>query len=178
MGMAIHALDGVQPDLPAEDAYWIAASADVIGRVSLGRDCSVWFNAVLRGDNEPMRVGEGSNIQDGAVCHSDTGFPLTIGRMCTIGHKAILHGCTIADGSLVGMGATVLNGAQIGKGSLVGAHSLVTEGKIFPDHSLIVGAPAKAVRLLSAAQVAGLLGSAEHYILNWKRFAAGLTTVG
>jgi len=175
--LPIYALDGEAPSLPPPGRYWVAPDATVVGRVTLGEDASIWFAAVLRGDNEPMRVGDRSNIQDGAVLHSDDGFPLTVGNDCTIGHAAILHGCTIGDGSLIGMGATILNGAVIGKGCLVGANALVTEGKAFPDHSLIVGAPARAIRTLDAASVEKLLQSAAHYAANAKRFAGGLRRI-
>jgi len=172
--LPIYALDGAEPSLPPPGRFWVAPDATLVGRVTLGEDASVWFAAVLRGDNEPMRIGARTNIQDGAVCHSDEGFPLIVGEDCTIGHAAILHGCTIGDGCLIGMGASVLNGAVIGKGSLVGANALVTEGKVFPDHSLIVGAPARAIRTLDEAAVASLLRSAAHYAANARRFAAGL----
>jgi carbonic anhydrase/acetyltransferase-like protein (isoleucine patch superfamily) len=171
--LAIYGLNGVSPRLGA--SVWIAGSADVIGDVALGEHCSVWFGAVLRGDNEPMCFGARTNVQDGAVCHSDDGKPLVVGADCTIGHRAILHGCTIGDGSLIGMGATVLNGAVIGSSSLVGANALVTEGKVFPPRSLIVGTPAKAIRTLTDDEVAGLLASAKHYVENARRFQGGLT---
>jgi carbonic anhydrase/acetyltransferase-like protein (isoleucine patch superfamily) len=176
--MALFALGHFRPALPAGDRHWIAPGAQVIGRVGLGEDCSVWFNAVIRGDNEMIRIGARTNIQDGAVLHSDEGSPLTVGADCTIGHKAILHGCTVGDGSLVGMGATILNNAVIGRRSIVGANALVTEGKIFPDRSLIVGAPGRAVRSLDDAAAAKLLASAAYYVSNWKRFAAALTPIG
>ncbi len=175
--MTVYALDGVSPELPEEGHFWIAPSADVIGRVRLLRDASIWFGAVLRGDNEWLTVGEGSNVQDGSVLHSDMGAPLTIGRDCTIGHKAILHGCTIGDNSLVGMGATILNHAVIGKNCLIGAGALVPERKVIPDNSLVVGAPGKVVRVLDDEAVAGLLKSAQGYVRNWKRFAAGLSKI-
>lgn len=175
--MPLHALDGVRPLTPGDGAFWLAPDAHVIGRVTLHRDVGVWFGAVLRGDNESIEIGDGSNIQEHAMLHTDIGFPLSVGRGCTIGHRAILHGCAIGDGSLVGMGAIVLNGARIGSGCLVGAGALVTEGKTFPDHSLIVGAPAKAVRTLDAAAVEKLALSAAGYVRNWKRFAAGLAPV-
>ncbi|NJM30261.1 MAG: gamma carbonic anhydrase family protein [Rhizobiales bacterium] len=172
--MALFALDGISPELPAEGQFWIAEDASVIGRVKLDPLASIWFQAVLRGDNELIHVGEGSNIQDGCVLHTDMGFPLAIGRNCTIGHKAILHGCTIGDGSLIGMGATVLNGAVIGKGCLVGAHALVAEGKVIPDGSLVIGAPGRVARTLAADQISELLRASEHYVANWRRFAKGL----
>ena len=176
--MPLYALDEAAPDVPESGRYWVAPNASVIGRVILGEDASIWFGATLRGDNEPMRIGARSNIQDGAVLHSDAGFPLTVGEDCTVGHAAILHGCTIGDGSLIGMGATVLNGARIGKGSLVGANALVTEGKVFPDHSLIVGSPARVARTLEPQDVERLLQSAAHYVGNSRRFAKGLKPVG
>lgn len=172
--MPLYTLDDISPTVPADGRYWVAPDAHVVGRVTLGEDANIWFAAVLRGDNEPMTVGARSNVQDGAVLHSDPGFPLTVGDDCTIGHSAILHGCTIGNGSLIGMGATVLNGAKIGEGSLVGANALVTEGKAFPPHSLIVGAPARALRTLEPADVEKLLQSAAHYVSNSKLFARGL----
>lgn len=171
--MAIYSLDGKQPVLP-EGFYFVAESAQVIGHVILGEGAGIWFGAVLRGDNEPITVGEGSNIQENCVLHTDMGFPLTIGKGCTIGHAAILHGCTIGDNSLVGMGATVLNGAEIGKNCLIGAGALVTEGKVIPDNSLVVGSPARVIRTLDADAEAKLRLSASHYVENAKRFAAGL----
>jgi carbonic anhydrase/acetyltransferase-like protein (isoleucine patch superfamily) len=172
--MPIYALDGVRPDLPESGDCWVAPDAVLIGRVRLGRDAGIWFGAVLRGDNEWIEVGEASNVQEHCVLHTDMGFPLTIGRGCTIGHRAMLHGCTIADNSLIGIGATVLNGARIGSNCLVGAHALVTEGKEFPDGSLIIGSPAKVARSLSDAEIAGLRRSAEGYVANWKRYRSGL----
>jgi carbonic anhydrase/acetyltransferase-like protein (isoleucine patch superfamily) len=175
--MTIFSLDGTAPQLPAEDACWIAPDAQLIGKVVLGVDCSLWFGATVRGDNEWIRVGSGTNIQDGCVLHTDMGYPLTIGDGCTIGHRAILHGCEIGKGSLVGMGATILNGARIGAHCLVGANALITEGKQVADHSLVMGAPAKIVRELSATEVEGLLESARHYVANWRRFRAGLSKI-
>ncbi|HMN58069.1 MAG TPA: gamma carbonic anhydrase family protein [Ottowia sp.] len=170
--MAVYELDGKAPRVDA--SAWIADSAEVIGDVSLGADASVWFGCVLRGDTEHMTVGEGSNIQDLSVLHADFGQPLTIGRHVTVGHKVMLHGCTIGDESLIGIGAVVLNGAKIGKNCLVGAGALVTEGKQFPDGSMIVGAPARVVRPLTPEQIEGLRQSAQHYIDNARRFRAGL----
>ena len=175
--MTIYALDGVGPVLPAAGRYWIAPTATVIGKVTLGEDCGIWFGAVLRGDNDRIALGARSNVQEGSTLHADLGFPLAIGEDCTIGHNAILHGCTIGAGSLVGMGAIVLNGARIGAGCLVGAGALVTEGKSFPDHSLIVGSPAKAIRTLDADAILRLRWSAAHYVENWRRFAARLTAI-
>jgi carbonic anhydrase/acetyltransferase-like protein (isoleucine patch superfamily) len=172
--MATYALDGVAPELPEEGAYWIAASADVIGRVRLERNASIWFNAVLRGDNELILVGEGSNVQDGCVLHTDMGSPLTIGNNCTIGHQAMLHGCTIGENSLVGIGATILNNAVIGKNCLIGAHTLIPESKVIPDNSLVIGAPGKVVRELDEAAIARLTKAASNYVHNWQRFAKGM----
>lgn len=172
--MPLYALGEHVPQVPAEERYWIAPDAHVIGKVVLGEDVGVWFGAVLRGDNEPITVGARTNIQEGAMLHVDAGYPVTIGEGCTIGHHAIVHGCTIGDNSLVGMGATILNGAKIGNNCLVGANALVTEGKEFPDNSLIVGSPAKAIRTLDDQAVAGLTRSAESYVRNWKSFAKAL----
>lgn len=172
--MPVYALADVEPTLPEAGRFWIAPDAHVIGRVTLGRDVGIWFGAVLRGDNEAVVLGEGTNIQEGSLLHTDMGFPLTVGRGCTIGHHAILHGCTIGDHTLIGMGATVMNGARIGANCIVGANTLVTEGKTFPDFSLVIGAPAKAVRTLDEEVAARLRASAAHYVENWQRFAGGL----
>lgn len=172
--MTIYALDGVAADLPPADSHWIAPSADVIGKVRLLADASIWFGAVLRGDNEWITIGEGSNVQDGCVLHTDLGAPLTIGKNCTIGHKAILHGCTIGDNSLIGMGAIVLNHAVIGKNCLIGAGALIAEGKVISDNSLVMGSPGKIIRLIDDEGAAKLRNSAESYVRNWKRFAGGL----
>jgi carbonic anhydrase/acetyltransferase-like protein (isoleucine patch superfamily) len=176
--MPLYALDGISPSLPPDNDFWIAPDAHVIGSVRLGSGVGVWFGAVIRGDNEPIVVGARSNIQDGAVLHTDIGFPLTVGEDCTVGHRAILHGCTIGSCSLIGMGATVLNGARIGSYCLVGANALVTEGKEFPDYSLIVGSPAKAVRTLDAAATERLRQSARNYAANAQRYAKGLVRLG
>jgi carbonic anhydrase/acetyltransferase-like protein (isoleucine patch superfamily) len=175
--MPIYQLGEKQPKLPAPDQYWIAPDANVIGDVELGENVGIWFGVTIRGDNETIRVGAGTNIQEGVVIHSDPGSPATIGENCTIGHSAIIHGCTIGDNSLIGMGATVLNGAKIGKNCLVGANALVTEGKEFPDGSLIVGSPAKAIRQLDDNAIAGLTLSAKHYITNWQRFSKDLKRI-
>lgn len=167
--MAIYELDGVAPELAA--GAWVADSAQVMGRVALGADASVWFGAVIRGDTETITIGHGTNIQDASVLHADVGKPLAIGNKVTVGHMVMLHGCTIGDESLIGIGAVVLNGAVIGKNCLVGAGSLVTEGKVFPDGSMIMGSPAKVVRELSAEQIEGLRQSAQHYIDNAKLYA-------
>ena len=172
--MPLYALDGVRPELPGDGRYWIAPNAQVIGRVRLGVDASVWFGVVLRGDNEEIFIGPGSNVQDNSVVHTDPGFAVSIGENCTIGHRAILHGCTIGDNSLIGMGATLLNGARIGRNCLVGANALVTEGKSFPDNSLIVGSPAKLMRELEPDAAAQLARSAARYVANWRRYVKGL----
>ena len=172
--MAIYELDGQAPDLPADGNYFIAETATVIGRVRLKPGASVWFGAVLRGDNEWIEIGEGANVQDGSTCHTDLGFPLHVGRNCTVGHNVILHGCTIGDNSLIGMGATILNRAQIGRNCLIGANALVTEGKVIPDNSLVMGAPAKVVRELTPEAIENLPKLAQGYVRNWQRFAKGL----
>ncbi|MFC3061221.1 gamma carbonic anhydrase family protein [Paenirhodobacter populi] len=171
----IYALDGVEP-LIAPDA-WVAPDANLIGRVVLEAAASVWFGCTLRGDNEEIRIGAGSNVQENVVCHTDMGFPLVIGADCTIGHKAMLHGCVIGEGSLIGMGATILNGARIGRGCLIGAGALVTEGKEIPDGALVMGAPGRVVRILDAAAQEKLRQSAAHYRANAARFARGLRPV-
>ncbi|WP_331374544.1 gamma carbonic anhydrase family protein [Sinorhizobium chiapasense] len=173
--MPFFALGSLRPQTPAEGRYWVAPDANLIGHVEIGEDVGIWFGATLRGDNEPIRIGARTNIQEAVIIHVDPGFPTTIGEGCTIGHRAIIHGCSIGDNSLIGMGATVLNGAQIGRNCLVGANALITEGKQFPDNSLIVGAPAKAIRTLDDAAVERLKRSAEHYVKNWQRYAAQLT---
>ena len=174
--MAIYELDGVAPEV-AETA-WVADSAQVMGRVKLEKDASVWFGTVIRGDTESITVGEGSNIQDASVLHADFGKPLVVGCNVTVGHQVMLHGCTIGDGSLIGIGAVVLNGAKIGKNCLVGAGSLVTEGKEFRDGSMILGSPAKVVRELSPEQIQGLQQSAKNYVENARRFKSGLRKLG
>jgi carbonic anhydrase/acetyltransferase-like protein (isoleucine patch superfamily) len=172
--MPLYALGDFTPETPPAGQFWIAPDAHVIGRVRLHEDVGIWFGAVLRGDNELIEIGARSNIQEGAMLHTDMGFPLTVGADCTIGHHAILHGCTIGENSLIGMGATVLNGAKIGRNCLVGANALVTEGKAFPDNSLIVGAPAKAIRTLDEEAARRITLSAAGYVANWKRFAGEL----
>lgn len=170
--MAVYEVDGKTPQV--DSTAWIADSAQVMGQVSIGPDASVWFGCVLRSDTESMTIGEGSNIQDLSVLHADRGLPLTVGKHVTVGHKVMLHGCTIGDESLIGIGAVVLNGAKIGKHCLVGAGSLVTEGKEFPDGSMIMGTPAKVVRQLTPEQIEGLRQSAQHYIDNARLFRATL----
>ena len=174
--MAIYELDGERPDL--HPRHWIAESASVIGRVRLKIDASVWFGSVLRGDNEWIEIGERSQVQDNATLHTDPGFPLVIGNDCVIGHNVILHGCTIADHSLIGMGAIVLNGARIGSNCLVGAGALITEGKSFPDGSLIVGAPARVLRPVNEKAAQLIAQGAGIYVKRWQRYAKGLRRVG
>ncbi|THD76142.1 MAG: gamma carbonic anhydrase family protein [Bradyrhizobium sp.] len=176
--MAIYELDGQAPDLPGDGNYFIADTATVIGKVRLLSSASVWFGAVLRGDNEWIEIGEGSNVQDNSTCHTDMGFPLKIGNACTVGHNVILHGCTIEDGALVGMGSIIMNGARIGRGSIVGAGSVITEGKQFPEYSMIIGAPARVIRTLDPAQVEKMGGAAKSYIRNGPRFKKGLKKIG
>ncbi len=173
--MAIYQLDGDVPQI--HPTAWVAEEAQVIGNVSLAEGSSVWFNAVLRGDTEYIQIGHESNVQDGCVLHADHGFPLVVGDRVTVGHNVMLHGCTIGDESLIGIGAVVLNGAVIGKNCLVGAGSLVTEGKSFPDGSMIMGVPAKVVRQLSPEQIEGLRMSAKHYAQNRVRFKKGLKRI-
>lgn len=175
--LPIYALNGVSPTFDDRASSWVAPDASLIGRIRLGRNVGIWFGAVLRGDNEPIEIGEDSNVQEQTVMHTDLGFPLKVGKGCTIGHRALLHGCTVGDNSLIGMGAIVLNGARIGANSLVGAGALVTEGKHFPDGSLIVGSPARVVRALDEAAIAGLRASAHHYVENGRRFLSALETV-
>ena len=170
--MAIYQLDDLSPAI--HDSAWVADSASVMGNVTLSEDSSVWFGVVIRGDTETITVGKGTNIQDNSVLHADHGMPLVIGDNVTVGHQVMLHGCTIGDGSLIGIQAVVLNGAKIGKNCLVGAGSLVTEGKEFPDGWMIMGSPAKAVRQLTDAQIEGLKMSAQHYINNARRYKTGL----
>ena len=176
--MAIYELDGKSPELPADGQYFIAETATVIGNVRLKTNASVWFGSVLRGDNELIEIGEGSNVQDNCTFHTDPGFPLTIGKNCTIGHNVILHGCTIEDGALIGMGAIIMNGARIGKGCVVGAGAVITEGKTFEDRALVVGAPARVIRALTEEQVKAMTYGAPHYVHNGKRFKAGLKKIG
>lgn len=173
----LYALDGIVPTLPEDGDYWVAPGAHVLGNVVIHSGASIWFGCTLRGDNECITVGPGSNVQENVVIHSDLGFPVTIGAGCTIGHKAMLHGCTIGDNSLIGMGATVLNGARIGRDCLIGAGALVTEGKDIPDGSLVMGAPGRVVRALDAAAIDRLRASALHYQDNMRRFRAGLVAL-
>ena len=172
--MPVYGLGEAVPELPQDGQYWIAPGAVVIGRVILKTNASVWFGAVLRGDNEPITVGQNSNVQDGAVLHTDAGTPLTIGANVTVGHQAMLHGCTVGDNSLIGIGAVVLNGARIGRNCLIGAKALIPEGKDIPDNSLVVGSPGRVLRPVSDEQIVFFAHSAEHYVQNWKRYASGL----
>ena len=175
--MTIYSLADKKPQLPPEGEYWIADSAVVIGNVILKPGASVWFGATVRGDNEPITIGENTNIQDGSVLHSDPGSPLTIGADVTVGHMVMLHGCTIGDNSLIGIGAVILNRAVIGKNCLIGAGALIPEGKVIPDGSLVMGQPGKVVRELDEGQIQGLKYSADHYVQNWNRYAAELKPV-
>jgi len=173
--MAVYRLDNHTPK--RHDGAWVAENAAVIGHVIMAEDSSVWFGATIRGDNEPITIGARSNIQDGSVCHSDMGFPLTIGKDVTIGHLAMVHGCTIGDGALIGIGATILNGAVIGKNCLIGAHTLVTEGKVIPDNSVVMGSPGKVIKTLTPEQADQLKMGAKYYVANAKRFRDGMERV-
>ncbi|HEY4922260.1 MAG TPA: gamma carbonic anhydrase family protein [Xanthobacteraceae bacterium] len=176
--MAIYELDGIAPEFPGDGSYWVAESAVVIGKVRMRRETSIWFGAVLRGDNEWIELGDRSQIQDNATLHTDPGFPMVIGANCVIGHNVILHGCVIGDNCLIGMGAILLNGSKIGAGSLVGAGALVTEGKTFPENSLIVGSPARAVRTLDDKAHAMIAHGADVYVRRYQRYAKGLKRIG
>lgn len=174
--MTVYAINGVEPDRTSGFS-WIAPSASVIGNVVIGDEVGIWFGVVIRGDNEPITIGDRSNIQENCVLHTDPGFPIEIGKGCTIGHKAMIHGCTIGDNSLIGMGAIVLNGARVGNNCLIGAGALIPEGKIIPDNSLVMGMPGKVVRELDAAAIAGLRASADIYVKNARRFAKELREI-
>jgi carbonic anhydrase/acetyltransferase-like protein (isoleucine patch superfamily) len=175
--VSVYSLDGVAPILPEDGDYWIAPDAAVIGKVRLLKGVSIWFGAVLRGDMDDIVIGEGSNIQDLSVLHADPGAPLTVGKGCVIGHRVMLHGCTIGDHSLIGIGATVLNRAKVGKNCIIGAHALITEGKVIPDNSLAVGAPARGVRALGPEDLDMLAHGGSHYVENARRFKKGLKLV-
>lgn len=175
--MTLYSLGGTSPTLPGSQKFWIAPDANVVGDVRIGDQVSIWFGATVRGDNEPIFIGDRSNVQENSVLHTDMGFPLTIGPDCTVGHKAILHGCTIGCSTLIGMGATLLNGAVVGENSVVGACSLITEGKTFPDQSLIVGTPARVVRQLSDDEVQRFRAAATHYQENISRYINGLERI-
>jgi carbonic anhydrase/acetyltransferase-like protein (isoleucine patch superfamily) len=172
--MPIYELDGIAPEFPGDGSYWIAESAVVIGKVRMKQNTSIWFGAVLRGDNEWIELGDRSQIQDNATLHTDPGFPMVIGANCVIGHNVILHGCVIGDNCLIGMGAILLNGARIGAHSIVGAGALVTEGKSFPDHALIVGSPARVVRELDEKAAGQIAAGADIYVRRWRNYAKGL----
>ena len=176
--MPIYELNGARPEFPAEGEYWVADNATLIGRVRLKRQTSVWFGAVLRGDNEWIELGERSQIQDNATLHTDPGFPMVIGANCVIGHNVILHGCTLEDDALVGMGSIVMNGARIRRGSVVGAGSIITEGKEYPEYSLIIGSPARVIRTLTPEQSAAMGRAAKSYQRNGPRFKNGLKKIG
>ncbi|HAQ34695.1 MAG: gamma carbonic anhydrase family protein [Maricaulis sp.] len=176
--MPLYALDDAVPQTPASGQFWVAPSAQVMGRVTLKDNASVWYGAVVRGDNDPIVIGEDTNIQDGSILHTDEGVPLTIGKGVTVGHRVMLHGCTIGDYSLIGIGATLLNGVKIGRNCIIGAHTLLTEGKEIPDNSLVVGSPGRVIRS-HGDEVAELLkASADHYVANWKKHASGLREIG
>ena len=172
--MPIHVLDGISPELPGAGTFWIAPSATVIGKVKVGAGVGIWFGAVVRGDDEPIVIGDDTNLQELTVVHTDTGFPAKIGAGCTIGHRAIIHGCTIGNNVLVGMGAIVLNGAKVADNCLIGAGAVVPEGREIPPGSLVLGMPGKVVRPVTADEIARNRVSAAHYVANWKRFAKGL----
>lgn len=175
--MTVYALEGVRPMLPASGQYWVAPNATVIGKVTLGEDVSIWFGAVLRGDNEPIALGGCTNIQEHVMIHTDPNFPCTVGPGCTIGHRAILHGCTLGANTLIGMGAIVLNGARVGDNCLIGAGALVAEGKEIPDNSLVMGMPAKIVREVTEDQIAIIKRAGASYVARWKRYKSGLAEV-
>lgn len=172
--MPLYELDGERVSTPASGAFWVAPNAVLLGKVKLEEDASIWFGAILRGDNELITVGARSNVQDGSVLHTDPGFPLTIAEDCTVGHMAMLHGCTIGRGSLIGIGSIVMNGARIGEECVIGAGALVPEGKEIPPRSMVLGSPGKIVRQLSDEDVKRFGGAARRYVANWKRYAAGL----
>ena len=174
--MTVYSLDGIEPDRTAGFS-WIAPTASVIGKVIIGLDVGIWFGAAIRGDNETITIGDRTNVQENCVMHTDPGFPVLIGKGCTIGHRAMIHGCTIGDNTLIGMGATILNGAVIGNNCLIGAGALVPEGKIIPDNSLVVGMPGKVVRELDADAIERLRISADVYVSNAKRFAKSLLEI-
>jgi carbonic anhydrase/acetyltransferase-like protein (isoleucine patch superfamily) len=172
--MSIFSIDGIKPEFPDDNAYWIAPTAVLIGRVRMKRDSSIWFGAVLRADDDVIEIGERSNVQDGAVLHVDPGYPLTIGDGCTIAHQTMLHGCTIGSNSLVGMCAAILNGARIGRNCLIGANALIPEGKVIPDNSLVMGSPGKVVRQIDEEGVRELAQFCTHYVNRWRRYVRGL----
>lgn len=172
--MTLYALDGVAPKTPPAGKFWVAPNATVIGNVEIGEDVSIWFNVVIRGDNEVTRIGRGSNIQDGSVLHCDPGFPLIIGENVTVGHMACVHGCTVGNGSLIGIGAIVLNGAVVGEDCMVGAGALLPEGRSYPPRSVIIGSPGKVIRTLTDDDLARVRRTAQVYQDRWKRYVAGM----
>lgn len=172
--MALYELDGTTVTLPANGRYWVAPNAVVVGNVILEEDASVWFGSTVRGDNEPIRIGARSNVQDGCVLHTDPGFPMIIGPDATVGHMAMLHGCTVGRGSLIGIGSFILNGAEIGEECLIGANTLIAEGKVIPPRSMVLGSPGKIVRQLTDADVARFAAIAGRYVTNWQRFVSGM----
>ncbi len=175
--MALYELESVRPSTPADGSFWVAPNAVVLGKVVIETDASVWFGAVLRGDNEPIRVGARTNVQDGCVLHTDPGLPLTIGEDVTVGHLAMLHGCTIGRGSLIGIGSIIMNGAKIGEECLIGANTLIPEGKVIPPRSMVLGSPGKIVRQLSDEDARRFGGAAGRYVKNWKRYKSGLEPI-
>lgn len=176
--MAIYEIDGVAPQLPGEGRFWVAPSAEVMGNVVLKENASVWYGCVLRGDNDPIIIGENSNIQDLTVIHTDIGAPVTIGKNVTVGHRVILHGCEIGDDTLIGMGSTILNRVKIGRNCIIGANALIPEGKEIPDNSLVMGAPGKVVKDVSEVQLQVIRMSAIHYVENWQRHSKGIKRIG
>jgi carbonic anhydrase/acetyltransferase-like protein (isoleucine patch superfamily) len=175
--MASYSIDGIAPALPSDGDFWVAPNATLIGDVRLAREVGIWFGAVLRADNDTIAIGAGSNVQDNCVLHADPGFPISIGEYCTIGHNAIVHGCTIGDNSLIGMGATILNGAHIGRNCLIAANALVSENAVVPDNSLVRGIPAKVAGQIDAERVRAMRTAAEAYVRSWHRFRRGLERV-
>ena len=176
--MPVYALGEISPRLPESGNFWVAPDAQVMGNIVLLENASIWFAAVLRGDNETITIGENSNVQDGSILHTDVGFPMRLGKNVTVGHQAMLHGCTVGDNSLVGIGATILNGAKIGKNCLIGAHALVGEGKEIPDNSMVLGMPGKVVRELDEDNEKMMIVSAAHYVENWQRYKRDLKKIG
>lgn len=176
--MPVYALGKISPRLPESGNFWVAPDAQVMGNIVLLENASIWFAAVLRGDNETITIGENSNVQDGSILHTDVGFPMRLGKNVTVGHQAMLHGCTVGDNSLVGIGATILNGAKIGKNCLIGAHALVGEGKEIPDNSMVLGMPGKVVRELGEDNEKMMIASADHYVENWQRYKRDLKKIG
>ena len=176
--MTVYDLNTTAPGLPKDGEYWVAPSASVIGNVQLKTNASIWFGAVLRGDNDTIVIGENSNVQDNSVLHTDHGYPLVIGPNVTIGHMVMIHGATVGEGSLIGIGAIVLNGARIGRNCIVGAGALITEGKQIPDGSLVLGSPGRVARAVTEAETAMIANAAQHYVDNWKRYASGLVVRG